>query len=206
MKRHLVVALAALIILFFAAPSAFATIHIHWDPPTTDIACTNNQPCNVLQLDTKYTETWLGCDTPGIPDMSSTNPPFSPTYCLWFNNVTGVAANVFTFSFAVPEGAGGEALTCDSSPDNFAMSNCPDALPASGSTVTFTFVADPALPNSTDFYLATDFASQPDPGSVVVSVSVPEPGVLGLFGFGLLAIGVAYGWQRRRKARPVSAA
>jgi hypothetical protein len=32
-------------------------------------------------------------------------------------------------------------------------------------------------------------------------VSVPEPGALGMFGLGLLVLGVGFGWQKRRQAR-----
>jgi hypothetical protein len=30
-------------------------------------------------------------------------------------------------------------------------------------------------------------------------VAVPEPGALGMFGLGLLLLGVGYGWQQRRQ-------
>jgi hypothetical protein len=36
------------------------------------------------------------------------------------------------------------------------------------------------------------------PGAANVTLSVPEPGELGLFGLGLLMLGVGYGWRRRR--------
>lgn len=41
-------------------------------------------------------------------------------------------------------------------------------------------------------------------GPTGVTVGVPEPGELGLFGLGLLAIGVGYGWKKRRQGRGIS--
>jgi hypothetical protein len=53
------------------------------------------------------------------------------------------------------------------------------------------------IANNTNFYLITDFIE--NPGYAEVTVSVPEPGTLGLFGLGLLALGVGVGLQRRRQ-------
>ena len=38
-------------------------------------------------------------------------------------------------------------------------------------------------------------------GPITATFSVPEPGELGLFGLGLLAIGAGYGWGKRRQSR-----
>jgi hypothetical protein len=61
-----------------------------------------------------------------------------------------------------------------------------------------------AVKNNTNFYLMTDFVNQPDPA--LVTVSVPEPGALGLFGLGLLGIGVGLGWRRRQPSLGIQVA
>jgi hypothetical protein len=73
------------------------------------------------------------------------------------------------------------------------------ALPPVGQLFTVSFFANPLLPNSTDFHLFTDFVNSP---SAAVTVSVPEPGTLGLFGLGLLALGAGTGMRRRHQAFP----
>jgi hypothetical protein len=50
-------------------------------------------------------------------------------------------------------------------------------------------------------YLFVDFTNNPGTSSVTADISVPEPGVLGLFGVGLLAIGVGYSWRKGRQGR-----
>ena len=66
-----------------------------------------------------------------------------------------------------------------------------------GDSLDLTFFAP--LANNNNFYLITDFEYQPDPATV--TVSAPEPGELGMFGLGLLALGLVYGWRKRRQAR-----
>ena len=96
----------------------------------------------------------------------------------------------------VPGAKPWRAVPCGSQPPGFATDNCKDgATVTAGELLDVSFFA--SLPNNTNFYLITDFVNQPGPA--IVTVSVPEPGELGLFGLGLLVLGVGYGWQRRRK-------
>lgn len=171
-------------------------------------AANGNNPCDVFTVNNTYMVTWLSCQ-----DLPSGNPPgvnpntldFTPTWCLWLNNVSGVSASHFLFTLIVPPNAGGQELDCDASRLTPASNDCPSILPQDGESFLFSFFSDEPVQTNTNFYLITDFQSQPDPAGVVEAV--PEPGVLGLFGFGLFAIGLAYGWQqRRRKVRPISAA
>jgi hypothetical protein len=199
MKHYLVLALAALAFAI-VAPSAFAT-RVIFDPPealsvaqTTvqSATCKHDDPCSISILNQPYTVGFIHCSE--VEGVSTGNN----TWCLWMNNVTLHAASKFTFQFAVPEGGShsGSALECFSIPADFATDNCPQTLPNPGEMFTVSFFAHPALPNRTDFYLFTDFVNSP--GTAEVTVSVPEPGALGLFGLGLLGIGLGLGWQRRR--------
>jgi hypothetical protein len=92
---------------------------------------------------------------------------------------------------------GSDLLHCGSQPAGFATDNCEDgATVTTGQLLDLTFFA--SLPNNKNFYLITDFIDQPNPATV--TVSVPEPGELGLFGLGLLMLGLGYGWRRRQHA------
>ncbi|MBU6476620.1 MAG: PEP-CTERM sorting domain-containing protein [Xanthomonadaceae bacterium] len=208
MTRYLVLALAALV-LAIAAPSAFAT-RVIFDPPTPNTAplvippttdCTqgiypnNYTPCLVGQRDTPYTVEFVDCST-----LSGLNPSASG-WCLFMTNVTGGPLDKFTFQFTVPIGGsldGSDLLHCGSQPPGFATDNCQDgATVAAGDFLDLSFFAP--LANNTNFYLITDFISKPDPATV--TVSVPEPGALGMFGLGLLALGVGFGLRKRRQAQ-----
>jgi hypothetical protein len=198
MTRYLILAAAA-VVFAITAPEAFAT-RVIFDPPattalppTTPPQCTHDDPCSIGLLNHTYQVNFIPCgDVLGV-DTSG----FS--YCLWMNNVTGHAASRFTFQFIVPEGGSlsGDQLECGSIPPGFATDDCPESLPEPGNLFTVSFFTDPPLPNRTDFYLFTDFVNSP--GAANVTLSVPEPGELGLFGLGLLMLGVGYGWRRRRQ-------
>lgn len=200
MTRYPILAAAA-VVLAMCAPAAFAT-RVIFDPPptsndtlppTTPPQCTHDDPCSIGLLNHAYQVSFIPCsDVQGV-DTSG----FS--YCLWMNNVTGHAASKFTFQFIVPTGGSysGDQLECGSIPANFAADDCPQAMPDPGSLFTASFFPNPPLPNRTDFYLFTDFVNSP--GVANVTLSVPEPGELGLFGLGLLMLGMGYGWQRRRQ-------
>lgn len=210
MRRYLILALAALG-LAIAAPSAFAT-HVVFDPPGTSgtpppvgTDCTladgplnDFTPCNVSKTGTPYNVAFVDCST-----LTGLN---AEGWCLFMTNVTGSTLNTFRFQFTVPSGGsldGNDLLHCGSEPRGFASDNCEDdAIVTAGELLDISFFA--TLPNNTNFYLITDFNNQPDPATVTVSASVPEPGELGLFGFGLLVLGIGYGWQRRRYLKPRS--
>lgn len=217
MKHYLTLALAAFA-LVLVAPSAFAINVRYHDPapvPPNGYTCDasdivhSNQPCNIYTLGTPdYAVTFLPCSTAGIP-VPSAPADFSDGYCLWMNNVTAPHAtdplpNTFTFTFTVPDGGsmdGSDSLHCDSTgPTGFAATNnCPHAASV-GDTLAIKFRTDPALLNGANFWLYTDFLQSPGIAHVTASVSVPEPGELGLFGLGLLGIGIGYGWKKRRES------
>lgn len=203
MTRYLVLAAAALL-LAITAPAAFAT-RVIFDPPSgigppvgTDCTLSAGNlndytPCNVNQINTPYDVTWVDCST-----LTGLSPPASG-WCLFMTNVTGRTLSTFRFQFTVPGGGSqdqSDLLQCGSQPAGFATDNCRDgARVVPGEMLDLSFFA--TLPNNTNFYLITDFINQPDPATV--TVSVPEPGELGLFGLGLLMLGMGYGWQRRRQ-------
>lgn len=204
MKRYLVSALAALV-LVVAAPAAFAT-RVIFDPPSSGIPppagtdCTLSSgnlndytPCNISKLNTPYDVAFVDCST-----LTGLNPS-AQGWCLYMTNVTGRSLNKFTFQFTAPSGGSmdnSDLLHCGSQPPGFATDNCKDgATVTAGELLDVSFFA--SLPNNTNFYLITDFINQPGPASV--TVSVPEPGELGLFGLGLLVLGLGCAWQRRGK-------
>jgi len=205
MRRYPVLILAALM-LVIAAPSAFAT-RVIFDPPTSSgvappsgTDCTLSAgglndftPCNVSKLNTPYDVAFVDCST--LTGLS----PAAEGWCLYMTNVTGGSLSTFTFQFTAPSGGSldnSDLLQCGSQPAGFATDNCQDGMTVTaGQTLDVSFFA--LLSNNTNFYLITDFVNQPGPA--IVTVSVPEPGELGLFGLGLLVLGVGYGWQRRRK-------
>ncbi len=197
--KHYLVSLFAALALVAAAPGAFAT-RVIFDPPSAPLlsaqpaGCTHDDPCNISVLDQPYHVGFLPCaQILGVPTSGY-------NWCLWMNNVTSHAAANFTFSFLVPAGGSdsGDQLTCDSIPAAMATNDCPQTLPAAGELFTVSFFAQPPLPNRTDFYLFTDFVNSP--GSADVTVSVPEPGGLGVFGLGLLALAAGLGLRRRRES------
>lgn len=205
MKHFLVLAfmvLAATIV----APSALATRAI-FDPPSgvappagTD--CTlgsapldDYTPCNISKLNTPYAVQFVDCST--LTGLS----PSASGWCLFMTNVTGGPLHTFRFEFTAPSGGSADhtdELTCGSQPPGFATDNCVDGLlVTAGEVLDLSFFAP--LPANENFYLITDFFNPP--GTATVTVNVPEPGELGLFGLGLLALGVAFGWRRRQMAK-----
>jgi hypothetical protein len=205
MKRFLVPAFVALAVALIA-PSAFATRAI-FDPPSgiappvgTDctlgtVPLDDYTPCNVNKLNTPYFVRFVDCSS-----LTGLSPPASG-WCLYLTNVTGGPLHTFTFNFTVPTGGSADhsdELTCGSQPPGFATDNCVDGLRVSpGDVLDLSFFA--SLPSNHNFYLITDFFNSP--GVASVTVSVPEPGELGLFGLGLLALGVAFDWKRRQMVR-----
>lgn len=202
MKRILVLAFAALVVTI-VAPSAFAT-RVIFDPPpsialTTGTDCTlgtppldNYTPCNISKLNTPYAVKFVDCST--LTGLS----PSASGWCLYMTNVTGGPLHTFTFNITVPTGGSADhsnALTCGSHPLGFATDNCVDGLlVAPGDVLDLSFFA--SLPPNQNFYLITDFIDSPGSATLTVSAPVPEPGELGLFGLGLLALGLAIGFRK----------
>ncbi|HEX5489149.1 MAG TPA: PEP-CTERM sorting domain-containing protein [Rhodanobacteraceae bacterium] len=216
MKRYLFLALSAIVLAMLVAPDALA-VRIRIADPTGDpvvlppnnflcdgsSAANSNIPCNIYTLgEPAYQVTFVSCDTTGIPTQT---PPPDFSYCLWLNNVTGTPVNKLTFEFTVPEGGsldGTDVLTCDAEAadvEDFSATNTCHGTASAEDRLKITFFTNPAVGRGSDFYLYTDFKKMPDPALVTVSVAVPEPGALGMFGLGLLLLGVGYGWQRRRQ-------
>lgn len=207
MKRFLVLAFMVLVAAI-VAPSALATRAI-FDPPASGVAppvgtdCTlgvapldDYTPCNINKLNTPYDVQFVGCST-----LTGLSPQVATGWCLFMTNVTGRTLHTFTFDFTAPSGGsfdGTDELTCGSQPPGFATDNCEDGLLVTpGESLDLSFFA--ALPSNKNFYLITDFINSP--GIATVTVEAPEPGELGLFGLGLLALGVAFGWERRQTAQ-----
>lgn len=206
MKRYLAVALVAFA-LALAAPSAFAVRVRVVDPPgslTTSNPfpdCVSSTPCNIYYFGTTYHPGFVSCLHPPAGPINPAVDTAGFSFCLWLNNKTGAGASQIDFDLTVPTGAGGAQLQCDSDdPNTLVAIQCPSFLPADGSSFGMTFLSTPALGDGRDFYLLTDFETDPGSAGVTLSAtSVPEPGELGLFGLGLLAIGGAYSLQRRRQ-------
>ncbi|HEX7324580.1 MAG TPA: PEP-CTERM sorting domain-containing protein [Rhodanobacteraceae bacterium] len=203
MKHYLVLALAALVFAF-AAPSAFAT-RVIFDPPAAETpVCAPGASCNVTNINALGGSTpvsFLPCSQ--LPSGVNTQ---GSSYCLWLNNVSGQAGSTFNFVFTVPNGGSSSSgFECSSVVPAPAVvtNNCPPASPAAGSLLSVSFFVQPPLPTNTDFYLFTDFTNSP--GTANVTVSVPEPGELGLFGLGLLALGLGVAWRRRTSQDHVGA-
>lgn len=201
MKHYLLLALSAVALFMLAAPNAFALRRITLDPIPShtagitgiDPVCTQNEPCNIFYVGDIYQATFVPCsDLPADVDTTGFDS------CLWLNNVTGSAVSSFDFTMAVPTGDGGQGLECSGSPSSVIPTECPLLLPSDGDIFDVGFLSNPALPSNTDFYLLTDFAYTPGT-TADVTVSVPEPGEPGLFGLGLLAVGVGYDLHRRRR-------
>lgn len=206
MKHYLVLALAAFAFAI-VAPNAFAT-RVIFDPIPSYIPAENDcsqaignlnnfTPCTVSKVATPYWVAFVDCTTlTGIKDPQ-TNHAYSG-WCLYMDNVTGKTLNTFTFEFKVPTGGsydGTNTLNCSSSPEDLATDDCvPGTVVNAGDLLKVSFFGP--IANNHNFYLVTDFISKPE--GAVVTVSVPEPGALGLFGLGLLGIGVGLGWRRRR--------
>lgn len=207
MKRYLVLALAAFVLVAFA-PSAFAT-RVIFDPPSPSPSglgppagtdCTlsidglnNYTPCNISKTGVPYSVSFVDCTAlTGLPSPA-------PGWCLYMDNVTGTSLNAFTFQFNVPAGGsydGSDVLQCGSQPKGYATNNCPNGSSLSvNQLLDLSFFAP--LANNTDFYLITDFINDPGYADVTVAATVPEPGEFGLFGLGLLLIGAGYGARRR---------
>lgn len=224
MKRSLTLALAAFA-LVIAAPSALAVRMRVVDAPlpsgtamatVTDCASISasspNTACSVTDINATYTMRFVDAGLPGCAAATSV-AGVGPTdldgftYCIILVNFTKPKAPLtgFNFTFEVPNAGPNDdysQVQCTGIPGNVSSTFCPPAPLIAGASVTASFSAHPGVPVAEVAYLFVDFANQPGDASVTFSgpVSVPEPGELGLFGLGLLAIGLGYGWEKRRKS------
>lgn len=221
MKHYPALALAALV-LVLAAPSAFAVRMRVVDapavppPPSNPSSdCTGNvvgTPCAITDVSDTYAMNFVaasnaGCQSaaaiPGVGEAGIAGFNF----CMILVNFTQPQAPLtgFNFTFVVPTAGNTDDYSfvdCDGIPSNvLASSFCPSGPIHAGDLVTASFSASPGVPVSQLAYLFVDFSNNPGTSSMTADVSVPEPDVLGLFGLGLLAVGVGYGWQKRRQSR-----
>lgn len=198
MKRAFLTILATLAALACTAPAAFAKKAVVIFDPPPDLTCQSNTPCSIGSLDATYVNDWMSCsDIPGLsPDLQRFQD------CLWFENDSGSAANLFSFGMTITSSNdAGVELECGASPGGIATWSCPNALPSENEALTTTFFATPSIQNGMSFILAID-GFDGTPGTPSVVASVPEPGVLGIFGLGLIGIAGAYWWKRRRQRGP----
>ncbi len=218
MKRYPTLALMALA-LVFAAPSAFAVrMRVVDAPPipgssaATVSDCTSNAvntPCAITDVSDTYlinfvAATNTGCQTAANVPGVGTSGIAGFDFCMMLSNETSPQTPLggFNFTFVVPTADAGDDYSfvfCDGIPGSVTSTVCPSGPLQAGDMVTASFSVSPGLPVGEVAYLFVDFSNNPGTGSLTVDASVPEPGELGLFGLGLLAIGVGYGWQKRRR-------
>lgn len=221
MKRYPALALAALV-LVLAAPSAFAVRMRVVDAPPVPLAATNTgsgcttnpagTACAITDVSDTYAVNFVaasdaGCQAaalvPGVGAAGITGFNF----CVILRNETQPQTPLtgFNFTFVVPTAGNADDygfVFCDGAPANVVASSfCPSGAVQAGDLITASFSASPGVPAGELAYLFVDFSNNPGTSSVTADVSVPEPGVLGLFGLGLLAVGAGYGWQKRRQSR-----
>ena len=221
MKHYLTVALAAFG-LMVAAPSAFAVrMRVVDAPPPGSINCAvgsgqiPSTPCSIEDVNATYNMAFVpasvgGCQAASALPGVGADGIAGFSFCIIMVNQTlpQTALTGFNFTFVVPQAVPGvddySFVSCDGLPGNVSNTFCPQGPLHAGDTISSSFAsALPGVPVGDLAYLFVDFGN--NPGDAVVTVSgpttVPEPGELGLFGLGLLAIGVGYGWEKRRRNR-----
>ncbi|MEO6798913.1 MAG: PEP-CTERM sorting domain-containing protein [Rhodanobacter sp.] len=213
MKRYLALTLAALA-LVLAAPSAFA-VKVRGVDATPPVDCTGNgvnTACSIIDPNDTYIMNFVPA-TSGICEAAKYTPGVAAgdlngfTWCTVLVNFSQSALTSLDFTFTVPEQGMHDdynTVTCDGIPAGLSASFCPPASLAApltaGDSFNVSFSAFPGVPVGQAAYLFVDFTNTPGTTSLRFSpLSVPEPGELGLFGLGLLGIGVGYGWRRRRQ-------
>ena len=214
MKRYLLLALAAFSFLI-VAPSAMAIRVRVVDAPAVD--CTTlpaNAICAVTDVNASYAMSFMpvsdaNCQSAaGIPDPGADISDFK--WCIVFNNSSRAPLTSFNFTFTVPTQGPNDIYSfifCDGFPSSVTNSFCPAAPLQAGEIISTSFTASPGVPNGQAAYLFVDFDNNPDTTTATFApVSVPEPGELGLFGLGLLGIGLGYGWKKRRQTRGINSA
>ena len=220
MKRYPALALAAFI-LVLAAPSAFAVRMRVVDAPTGPISptsadsdCTSNgvnTPCAITDVSDTYLVNFVAATNTGCQNAADINGVGAAgiagfSFCMILKNETSPQAPLtgFNFTFIVPTAGTNDDysfVVCDGMPASVASSFCPAGPMQAGDLITASFSSQPGVPVGELAYLFVDFSNNPGTSSVTADVSVPEPGVLGLFGLGLLAIGAGYGLRKRHQSR-----
>lgn len=209
MKHYLLLALAALA-FFVVAPSASAVRVRVVDAPSVDCtALPSNSICSVTDVHASYELRFMpvsnaNCQSAaGQPDPGADISGF--TWCIIFNNSSGAPLTTFNFTFTVPaQGINDDysSIFCDGFPTSVTNDSCPEVPLQAGAIISAAFSASPGVPNGQAAYLFVDFQNNPGTtDATFAAVSVPEPGALGLFGLGLLAIGMGFGWEKRRQNR-----
>lgn len=218
MRRYPALALTAFI-LVLAAPSAFAVRMRVVDAPPTLVPPTNvdsdctanavNTPCAITDVSDTYAMNFVAASNPGCQSAAGVIGVGAAgiagfNFCMILANETKAPLTGFNFTFIVPAEDPSDFynfVDCDGIPGNVLASSCPQGPLHAGDVVTASFSALPGVPVGELAYLFVDFTNNPGTSSMTADVSVPEPGVLGLFGLGLLAIGVGYGWREHRQRR-----
>ena len=205
MKHYLLLALAALA-FFVVAPSASAVRVRVVDAPHVD--CTTSTACSINDASATYEMSFLDVSNANCQSAAG-DPPGADisdfSYCIVFTNFSQTVLTSFNFTFTVPtQGSSDDYsfIVCDGFPTGVTNSFCPQAPLHAGDSISMSFSASPGVPNTQSAYLFVDFENSP--GTTLTTfapVSVPEPGALGLFGLGLLVIGVGFGWEKRRQNR-----
>ena len=167
-----------------------------------------NDPCLISETGVENSVQFQTCS-----NMPSSVDPTGYRDCLWMYNATPANLTTFDFNVPLPVGfAAGDTLTCvtidptnHSDPTLTPTAGCNQTFGADDTSFNMSFIASPFVKPDAGFFLFMDFdgLAAPDSAGVVVgaNVSVPEPGELGLFGLGLLGIGMGYGWKKRRSSR-----
>ena len=217
MKHYLALALAAFALVLVAPDASAIRIRVVDAPPVDCTTLPPNTACTVIGTDSSYLMSFMPVEGPegvacrsaeAVPEPAADISGFN--FCIIFNNLSGNPLTGLNFTFTVPtQGLNDDYsfVFCDGVPSSVTSSLCPSGPVQAGDIMTATFSANPGVPNRQDAYLFVDFEN--DPGEVTgtfTSTSVPEPGELGLFGLGLLAIGVGYGWEKRRQSHRIHTA
>jgi hypothetical protein len=188
------------------------------DAPPNPPDCTQNSPdtaCSIVNTTDTYALNFVDASQPGCQAANNaTGVQLGDlagfTYCVILNNLSNSPLTTFNFTFTVPpQGLNDDYTTLDCSgiPTSVSSTFCPSASVTAplvgGALLSASFSANPGVPNGEDAYLFIDFANSPGTTSLTLTplrpLRVPEPGELGLFGLGLLAIGAACGLRMRRE-------
>ena len=218
MKHYLALALAAFALVLVAPDASAIRIRVVDAPPVDCTPLPANTACGVSDVNAPYTARFMpvvGQD--GAACRSATAPPPGPNadisgfnWCIIFDNFTDNPLTTLNFTFAVPtQGLSDDYsfVFCDGVPSSVSSTLCPSGPMHTGDMITASFSANPGVPTGEATYLFVDFENRPgDVTATFAPTSVPEPDELALFGLGLLAIGMGYGWEKRRQSRRIHTA